>query len=49
MPEIQHGRVVETATEARAGIAGHRVRFVLVFGALGVIGLFGLVYLYSFA
>lgn len=49
MPEIQQGRVVETTTEARAGTAGHGVRFVLVFGTLGVIGLFGLVYLYSFA
>ncbi len=49
MPEIQQGRVVETPTEARAGVTGHGVRFVLVFGTLGVIVLFGLVFLYYFA
>ena len=46
MPEIQQGRVVETPTEARAGVTGHGVRFVLVFSTLGVIGLFGVVFLY---
>lgn len=49
MPEIQQGRVVETPTEARAGVTGHGVRYVLAFGTLGVIVLFGLVFLYSFA
>jgi len=49
MPEIQQGRVVETPTEARAGVTGHGVRFVLVFSTLGVIGLFGVVFLYYFA
>lgn len=32
----------KTATEARAGVTGHNVRYVLAFGLAGVIILFGI-------
>jgi len=49
MPHKENDRIVETATEARAGVTGHNARYVLVFGTLGVIVLFGAIYLYYFA
>ena len=48
MPTYQHNRVVETATESRAGETGHHVRYVLSAGVVGVIALFAIVYLYYF-
>jgi len=44
MPEIQNGRVTETKTEARAGVTGHNVRYVLLISTLLVIVLFILSY-----
>jgi hypothetical protein len=41
--------VVETATEARAGVTGNNVRYVLLAGTVGVIVLFAIVFLYYFA
>jgi hypothetical protein len=41
-------QVVATPTEARAGVTGHNVRYVLMFGTLGVIVLFAILYLLFF-
>lgn len=49
MAKTENGRIVETATEARAGATGHNVRYVLTFGLFGVVVLFAIVYLYFFA
>ena len=49
MPHVESNRVVESATEARAGATGHNVRTVLVFSTLAVIGLFGIVMLWMMA
>jgi Flp pilus assembly protein TadB len=46
--ESQGGRVVESKTEARAGVTGHNVRYVLVAGTAGVIAAFVIVWLYFF-
>jgi hypothetical protein len=35
--------------EARQGVTGHNVRYVLGFGTAGVIVLFGIIYLFFFA
>jgi hypothetical protein len=48
MPHVENDRIVETATEARAGVTGQGVRYVLAFGTVGVIVLFTIVYLYFF-
>jgi hypothetical protein len=45
----ENGRIVETATEARAGATGHNVRMVLGLSLFGVAVLFAIVYLYFFA
>jgi Flp pilus assembly protein TadB len=37
MPQHQDEPVVETTTEARSGVTGHNVRYVLVFSLCGVI------------
>jgi hypothetical protein len=49
MPQTQNDRTVLTATEARAAVTGHNVRYVLVFGTMAVIVLFAIVFLYYFA
>lgn len=49
MAKVEDGRIVESATEARAGATGHNVRYVLTFGILGVAVLFAIIYLYFFA
>lgn len=48
MPQVENNRVVETANEARAGVTGHNVRYVLLFGTVGVAALFVIVYLAFF-
>jgi len=45
MPQIENNRVVETTDEARAGVTGHNVRYVLVIGTLAVIVLFAVAYI----
>ena len=45
MPGVENDHVVENATEARAGVTGHNVRYVLLFGTLAVIVLFVVAYL----
>ena len=48
MPTYENDRVVESTTEARAGVTGHNVRYVLGGGTAAVIALFAAVYLYYF-
>ena len=45
MPRVENNRIVESATEARAAVTGHNVRYVLVVSTLAVIVLFVVVYL----
>jgi hypothetical protein len=45
MPQIEKGRISESTTEARAGVTGHNVRYVLLIGTLAVIVLFAIAYL----
>lgn len=49
MPQVENGRIVETGTEARAGVTGHNVRMVLAASTFGVIVLFAVVFFYFFA
>ena len=44
MPEQRGERVVETKTEARAGVTGHNVRYVLAFSLIGIIAAFSVIY-----
>ena len=46
MPQHPDKPVIETTTEARAGVTGHNVRYVLLFGLGGVIVAFLLVFLF---
>jgi len=41
--------VVENTTQARQGVTGHNVRYVLVFGLAGVIVAFTIIYLMFFS
>jgi hypothetical protein len=45
MPHVEDNRVVETTNEARAGVTGHNVRYVLLIGLVAVILLFVAAYL----
>jgi hypothetical protein len=45
MPHVEDNRVVETTNEARAGVTGHNVRYVLLIGLVAVILLFAAAYL----
>jgi hypothetical protein len=45
MPTRSGDRVVETTTEARQGVTGHNVRYVLVIGTLAAVAALALVYL----
>ena len=44
MPHTENDRIVESTTEARAGVTGHNVRYVLLIGTLAVIVLFAIAY-----
>jgi hypothetical protein len=49
MPHREGDRIVETATEARSGVTGHNVRYVLTIGTAALVVLFAGTYLYFFA
>ena len=49
MPRADQNRIVETPTQARAGITGQHVRLVLVVSTVAVVVLFVGVYIYFFA
>ena len=40
--------IVKTTTETRQGVTGHNVRYVLLWGTLGVIVVFAGIWLYYF-
>jgi hypothetical protein len=44
MPERHGAQIVETTTEARQGVTGHNVRYVLAFGIGGVVVTFVILY-----
>jgi len=44
MPHMENDRIVESTTEARAGVTRHNVRYVLLIGTLAVIVLFAIAY-----
>lgn len=48
MPKVEHGQIVETATEARAGTRGQKVSYVLAISTGTVIVLFAVVYILFF-
>jgi acid phosphatase family membrane protein YuiD len=48
MPERRGERVVETKTEARSGVTGHNVRYVLAFSLIGIIAAFIVIYFLFF-
>jgi hypothetical protein len=45
MPRVENDHIVESATEARAAVTGHNVRYVLVISTLAVIVLFAIAYI----
>ncbi len=47
-PSKQRGAVEESTVEARSGVTGHGVRYVLAWGTLGVIVAFVVIYLFFF-
>jgi hypothetical protein len=49
MPHVEDDRIVETKTEARAGVTGHGVRGMLIGGVTAVVVLFVIVFLIFFA
>jgi len=48
MPERYDERIVETEVQARQGVTGHNVRYVLAFGICGVIAAFVIIYFLFF-
>ena len=48
MLEHDDDRIVETTTEARAGVSGHNVRYVLVVSLIGAILLMIVIAAFSF-
>jgi hypothetical protein len=48
MADKKDTHVIETTTEARGGVTGHNVRYVLAFGLAGVIIAFLIIALYYY-
>ena len=48
MPERHGEQIVATTTEARQGVTGHNVRYVLIWGTVGVIFVFVIAYVLFF-
>ena len=48
MPERYDERIVETAAQARQGVTGHNVRYVLAFSTCAVIAAFVIIYFLFF-
>lgn len=44
MPQVENDRIVETTNEARAGVTGNNVRYVLLISTLAIIVLFAVAY-----
>jgi len=47
MAEIENGRIAKTKTEARAGVTGHNVRYVLLVGLCLTMVLFTVAYFFA--
>jgi len=45
MPNVEGNRIVESKTEARAGVTGHNVRYVLALSTVAVVVFFVIVYM----
>jgi len=45
MPQVENNRVVETTEEARAGVTGNNVRYVLLISTLAIVVLFAVAYI----
>lgn len=45
MPHVEEDRIVESTNEARAAVAGHNVRYILLISTLAIIVLFAVAYL----
>ena len=45
MPRVEDNHIVESTTEARAGVTGHNVRYVLVINTLAAMVLVAVAYL----
>jgi hypothetical protein len=45
MPHVENDRIVESTTEARAGVTGHNVNYVLLISTVAVIVLLAVAYL----
>lgn len=48
MSNLQHHYLLETPTEARAAFSGRLVLYGLMFGILGALGVYAIVYLHFF-
>jgi hypothetical protein len=48
MPQQEQGRIVETKTEARAGVTGHGVRWILALSIAAVVVIFAILYVHYF-
>jgi hypothetical protein len=44
MPHVENDRIVESTTEARAGVTGQNVNYVLLISTVAVIVLFAVAY-----
>jgi hypothetical protein len=44
-----HRRIVKDATQAREGVTGHNVRYVLIFSLIGICVVFAGLWLYYFS
>jgi hypothetical protein len=49
MPERQGDQIIESTTEARAGVSGHGLRWMLLIGTAAVVILFAFLWLHYFA
>ena len=49
MPHVEQGHIVETALEARGGVLGKPVLYMLIAGTTGVIVLFAVLFLVFFS
>lgn len=48
MAEVENNWIVETPTQARAGVTEHNVRYVLLLGTTAVVALFVTIYVAFF-
>lgn len=49
MAQVRNDKIIESATEARAGVTGHNVRYVLSMSTIALIVIFAVVYAVFFS